>query len=789
MTTTVRSLPLRLPPMLGEALDSWLEALAHRLHVPLSELLPEIGLALRVARGNHLLDIPTHWITMLRDDEAAAITEATGIGSERVHQMTLAHYDQRAIMIDKDKRQVLRWQLWGRGRGSRFCPDCLARDGGRWQLRWRLGWSFACLDHNRLLADACPQCERIPRQRPRSIRDIPHPGQCANLVGLGGMRRQCGYPLQDTQTLRLPPDSTVLRAQQTLLATIETGTANWKLYAEDGRPTLSLTALNDIRALAGRVLADASTEQLALLVLEEVMALHRAAPAQPASPLAPGAVSGRPGFAAPARAASTAVALTAALHVLDQPGIAQAGDFLRGLIPADDSDSSVLILRQLDHWRGTSPLLDAIQIRAIAPALRPSDQLRYRTAAPVPHRPVSTATPALRRRARKVPGNFWPLWSVMLCPPAGAYSRTLRPVLACSVLLTGSKEGGGEAAARLGSATDARNISRMHQRLQKHGHWSAVITALIQLADFIDQEDVPIDYARRRQLDYGGLLQRTQWQHLCDRTGVDPGQERRLMLARCLLFEQLSGLPAELGPPSYAIPDVFHRQLLTGFTTVLTPELVIGLNDIARLFLAEHRIGDEPITWQPPPSLIDGLDVPGCNPLQINIPALHRLIRSDGLTSAQAAEHLGVTHDTIRFILLDHPAPAAPQAPGKNFRNGELFRAAREALPKEHFMRLYLDERRSIAWIANHIGASTTVISNLARHYGIRRRRPIEYRHLDAIERDWLHHEYVIRGRTLKDLAREKGMSAANMRRWAINLGIPRRPRGGSKPRLPQKLA
>jgi hypothetical protein len=778
-----RTLPIRIAPLPGEALDSWLEALAHRLHVSLSDLLPEIGLARRLARGSHLADIPTHWITMLRDEEATAVADATDLPPERVHRMTLAHYDGRAIRIDRNKRQVHRFQLWGRGRGSRFCPACLARDSGRWQLHWRLGWTFACLEHRRLLADVCPRCGRLQRQRPRSTRDIPHPGQCASPGEQGTARSRCGYPLHDVPSLELPPDSLLLRVQQTLTDTIETDKAAWHPIPGTDKPAPSLTVLTDIRALAGQLLADASTEQLAALVPDDVMALHLA-PTEPASGTAPGVVSARPGFAAPARAASTAVALTVALHVLEQPDIAHAGTALRDLAPTIRGSDTGMVPSHLDHWHGISPRLEAIQISAIAPALRPSDQLRYRTAAPVPCRPHPVSASTVRRRARKIPGNLWPMWSAMLCPPLGAYSRTLRPVLACSVLMTGSREGAAEAAARLGSATDARNVSRMHQRLQKHGHWPTVSSALTRLTDFLDEADAPIDYARRRKLDYTGLLPQTEWKHLCDLTGVDPGQERRLMLARCLLFEHISGMPPELAPALFAIPDAFHRQLLTGFATVLTPELVSGLDDIAHAFLARHRIHDEPVTWQPPWDIIHGGTVPGCDPRQVDIPALHRLIRSGGLTSAQAAEHLGVTHDTIRFILHNHPAPAPPTAPDKNLRNGEKFRAARAALPKEEFARLYLDERRSLPWIAASIGTSTRVTGDLARYYGIPRRRPQEFRHLVAVDRDWLHHEYVICGRTLADLAKEKGMSTANMNRWAIAHGIPRRPRGG-RPRKP----
>ena len=43
--TPARTFPLRLAPLPGEALDSWLEALAYRLDVRLGDVLGDLGLA------------------------------------------------------------------------------------------------------------------------------------------------------------------------------------------------------------------------------------------------------------------------------------------------------------------------------------------------------------------------------------------------------------------------------------------------------------------------------------------------------------------------------------------------------------------------------------------------------------------------------------------------------------------------------------------------------------------------------------------------------------------------
>ncbi|WP_225448523.1 TniQ family protein [Streptacidiphilus sp. P02-A3a] len=162
MTAAPRTLPVRLDPLPGEALDSWLEALAVRLNTPLGDVRSHLGLPVRSRSGDHLRDIPPDWTIALREQESTALARASGLNSTAITAMTLAHYDQRALRIDLDRRHVNRRVLWGRGRGSRFCPDCLADSGGRWKLTWRLGWAFACPLHRRLLGGLLPEVRPRP---------------------------------------------------------------------------------------------------------------------------------------------------------------------------------------------------------------------------------------------------------------------------------------------------------------------------------------------------------------------------------------------------------------------------------------------------------------------------------------------------------------------------------------------------------------------------------------------------------------------------------------------------
>ena len=73
-----RTFPIRLAPLPGEDLDSWLEALAHRLNVRLGDVLGELGLAAAFQHGVREVAVPTDWTIALRDEEAARIAYATG---------------------------------------------------------------------------------------------------------------------------------------------------------------------------------------------------------------------------------------------------------------------------------------------------------------------------------------------------------------------------------------------------------------------------------------------------------------------------------------------------------------------------------------------------------------------------------------------------------------------------------------------------------------------------------------------------------------------------------------
>lgn len=775
--TPVRTFPIRLAPLPGEALDSWLEALAHRLNVRLGDVLGDLGLAAPFQHGVREPAVPTDWTIALREEEAARIAHATGTDPQQLHDMTLMRFDGRALRIDQGKRQVSRHVLWGRPRGSRFCPECLADSGGRWPLTWRLGWSFACLTHRRLLADRCPDCGRVQRERPFSRHALPVPGRCGTLPSRTGdlaIPADCGQDLTRTETLSLPAGHPALDAQRLILDTIESGDASFGPYAMLPQPPMAV--LSDLRAVAIRILSDLPARDLPKWVRQDLADAHLSLDDDEETRHR---AQVRPGFMAPARAASTAAAITAAFQVLSQPDIQRAGVVMRELIEAIREEIWQVSTTSIDSWGlGISPVLRGAYLAALGPSLRPSDQLRHRTTSSLPALPTARRT-LVNRRAHKIPATLWPSWAVRLSPPDGAYHRILAPVLSSAVLLVGNKTELEEAAARLGSVTDGRTISRLLQLLVDDPRWGAVATAVTRLAYYLDDNDVPVDYQRRRRLDFSDLLPPGQWLDLCRQAGAPPGQGRRDKIARCLLFTRISGLPIEDAPDFSATGEAYFRAETARFAAIRTPELAAALDETARDFLGRHRVRGEPITWHPPLSILTDLDLPGPDPSLIDIARLHEIVRDRAHPVQHAAEILGTTVDAVRIILDEHPAPAAPLTAAQARATGQIRHAARQVLTEKEFRRRYIDRHQSLYDIAQQTGFSRQTLARLAAEYGITLRDgPQDYKRKGVIDRDWLYEQYVDRGRTLPDLAREKNMSTANMARWAHVHQIPLRPRG-----------
>jgi hypothetical protein len=148
-------IPVRLPPLPGEALDSWLEAYAHLLHVSVRDIFAFAGMDWGRVNGDQRADKP--WLCQLGEPDLAALGAVIGVAPETLAGMTLARYQGTGLAeatAPPGIRRTPRW--WRQLSGSRYCPRCLAANGGRWMLAWRIPWAFACTGCQVLLPAPAP---------------------------------------------------------------------------------------------------------------------------------------------------------------------------------------------------------------------------------------------------------------------------------------------------------------------------------------------------------------------------------------------------------------------------------------------------------------------------------------------------------------------------------------------------------------------------------------------------------------------------------------------------------
>ena len=564
-------LPVRVEPVAGEAIDSWLAATARAMNVTVGSIARVFGLPTVL----HPL-----WINWLAPDQVNAVTAATGLAASTVEAMTLSTYDGVALKLDPDTHRLTADFPFNAVAFSRFCPDCLSESDGRWQLTWRLGWKFACTRHNSLLSDECPKCGKH-QHKDQVFKEPPMPASC-----------RCGFDLRTTSMEKLSIAHPILQAQQRVHELIFGGFTSFGVF-EEMRIAL-VDVLTTIRSLANRVLAFAAVEGLASVTAAEVPRWVDRVERTTRPLLVRNAVNNR----VPWRAVDTAVGVTAALSILNTATIRDAGVCARPYLWGQNADTGAAELRSCAR-DGVIPA--AIAIKASIPWMGPELELRYRAATAVPQPPRGNVNRA-RDIAAGLPTMMWPEWSERL---SAGMRRTIagRETLSWATLLVGSTIDT-VAAARLLKQHARRNA--LNQRLwvfRSSASWESICTGLIVLSDYLATNESPIDYARRRQLDFSDLLSDGAWEQICLDAGAGM-QQGSVQNGRAYMIEVLTGCPTsrERGQRIRAGRKAEFRD---------PPRNVLdALDEHALVFLRRHNV-DEPLSWHPPLALLDELDLPG----------------------------------------------------------------------------------------------------------------------------------------------------------------------------------
>lgn len=748
MTAPPRSLPLRFSPHPGEAFDSWVEAYAAWLGARPRAVLTALGLTAHAT-------MPAHYTLGLHPGEAETAAAMCGLTPEQLHAMTLRRYDGYLVRARSASRSLISSIWWTRTAGSRYCPHCLEQSAGRWPLRWRLTWHFACTKHKVLMLDTCPGCGHIPRTRP----SVHWP--CATATAC----RACRAPLPGAPTR--PASAPVLAAQQyvnTLLDGAEAATIT---------RTECASAVTDLAALASWLLRRAEPQEFARF--------DAAAPAAHAAYTQAMAARARP-TTIPPRDAPLIAALAAWIRNLTEgprdPAIGQLRMLLRR-----DAGPNVLPPRGLHRtFAHLSPPIQGRILQALDPDLDHLGRIRYRSPLPTAALPDPRGT---AHRIPHLPQQLWPDWTIRLLPPTGYNATPFRAAATDLILLAGYPgPRAREVVSHLHPGTGLR-LGATVRALARDGH-DDVFAAICRIADYLDAHGSPIDYQRRRELVTAPVIDQATWRHLALAADTHPGQHTRLLQAQRYLHAMLTG--ADLTDPRcpLALRGAGERRRQIEFTAALTTPLREHLAAHARTHL--HTLGiDEPLTWEPPAELARGLALPGREFADLDLAHLHHLVTNQHHAPEHAARILGTGIEHVRLALERSPRPprswgatAAPTAHHTRTRTQALL--TREFLEHE-----YLTAGKSLQQIAEENHLHRRHVTAAARNAGIPIRAANQYPAM--ADPAWLRAQYLDAKRSFQQIADTLGTSRMTIIRAARAYSIPARPRGtASFPELLQRL-
>ena len=705
LTVALRTFPIRIRPLPGESLDSWLETIAGRMDTTWGDLVEGIGLASRHEQRRR--DYVAAALRGLSVSQLPAVSHSTGVDGNVVQSMTFsallgqATGSAGASSVSAPPTSL----LWLGGFRSRYCAPCLRENVGRWLLWWRLRWAFACERHRCLLQDLCPDCQRTQRTEPAPSGLVPRPGWCTRRMpnANGRSAARCGGELWSADSLFLDSAHPALRAQAAMRQAFETGTADFGVYGQS--PVTFAELIADFAAIGGRVLGYASPAELDALLPADIVANHMEAVKVPADERSARVTAESP-------ASATALAATAAWSTLAPPTTGGAAERLRWLIESNRKQGVAVRASGLGWGRGVSAVVRGVQLAALESFLVPSDQLRYRIACRIPSASLS------RSATERLPTLLWTTWSLPLCCSGIGYPE-LRAGLSAAIALVGARAPLAEVVTDLGSTATVRGVLRVLQRLRASSTWAETRGVITAYADQLRDHQPPIDYRRRRLLSCSGLLPAAVWEQMSGEVGFGAGRGLRLGLIRSWLFERLTTLPAEHSP--WAGTSAGFRTGLSTISLWLTAELIDSLDEYALEFLRDAGIHGEPVRWRPSSRPASDQDPFGMS-TDLGVESLHRWIGARKPRSfAELVREFGITVELARAVLDEMPVPSSSFGSGLGFP-APLSRT--QVLPPRDFDLLYNARRWGLSRIAAHTGLSRRAVTELAAVYGIQLRPP-----------------------------------------------------------------
>jgi len=157
---------------------------------------------------------------VMPDEQVRDFSFVAGISESQTRSLLMNKFTGVCLSLDgvklgvNDTVRKASLSEWAYFSGSHFCPECLRESEGVWHLSWKLPWSFACIKHQALLHDHCPDCGQRPATgyrdgslSPAFIGKVPKPGFCTNVLPPGLASRgkgstSCGCNLMELDSHR-----------------------------------------------------------------------------------------------------------------------------------------------------------------------------------------------------------------------------------------------------------------------------------------------------------------------------------------------------------------------------------------------------------------------------------------------------------------------------------------------------------------------------------------------------------------------------------------------------------
>ncbi|GAC51098.1 Helix-turn-helix motif harboring protein of FIS regulatory family [Mycobacteroides abscessus subsp. abscessus] len=755
---TTRTLAVRIPAVPGESIESWTDAYASRFNVPRS-VFRYLNYGLRTRHG--LIQLPA------TPGGLQPLADATETSLEDLLTMTEYAFptvDASAGAFARREADQRGWTLRNIFRlrpASRFCPHCLSENGGRWLLRWRIGWELVCPRHQCLLVDLCQRCGTSPALH-RMATDIPVLQECGAHMLDNSADPACTFPLGQTLTAGLSDDDPALIAQRTVSKTVSTAMS----IPRDGVTADSDTAildavsfLADARVLAIRLKRDADWSKAANEHSSHFTGLLENLTATDVD-----------------RGSLLDVAATATSVSILSADNATAAEMLRLLLPSFGT-----VLSRTSGYRYTARTNKGGRLESIfCGASQANDINALKQTWRRPQTSGELTSPQ-HAAVSSIPQRMWPTWAVRLLIPGlnedyGAVGLSLATVIA----VTGKPVA--DCATLLGIDEDPRHIGSVWHRAGSARLPRSVLSAITRLGDYLVDHPGKIDYDRRRQLDYSQLLPEDKWRQIATEHGVDMGRHE---LARDFLYRRVTlNYQRTRG---VAASDRRTREV-PRLLALLSPQIVEALDHQASVFLNSLGI-DEPVCAEPPIDLIADLDLPG-PPVPLPRDDITNLLRADNLSVRDAARALAISPAALRIYLNDQPIQRStrrrirrskssgqrPEAPPSDSRSSDAAvhsntapDARRATLPsRDTLYDAYVTRRQTVREISRDLDLSEHKVRILLRENGIE----VRGRKTVSVDTAQIVDLYVTQNQPSTEIARQLGVSRTTITNRLREAGI-----------------